>query len=419
MDETFTTQSRSTSTLAIPRLSRRAGFWAVAFAFLAVTAFSTAPSSLYGLYEQSEHLSSLTITAVYAVYAVGVVVSLLLVGHVSDWYGRRVVMLPAIALVILAAIVFLAWRSLAGLFVARILTGLGLGAAVATATAFVTDLDSGQSGAATRRAGIVATIANIGGLACGPLITGLLARYEPHGLTLPFEFYLVALVLGLLAVVFSPEGHPPDLPRPRYRPQHLALPANGRRQFVAATAGAFLCFAVFGLFAGLAGRFLAGPLHHPSPALCGLAIFLTFGAGVLVQITTTSWRAHRLIAAGIVPAIVGLGVLVLSAWTSPPSLALFLASGIIAGAGGGAIFRGSLTLVIANSDTDDRAAALATFFVAGYAGLSVPVIGLGIALQHLSPRVTLLTFGLAVGLGMLAASPALVRAPDTNPDPLR
>jgi len=40
-----------------------------------VAAFSTAPSSLYGLYEQREHLSSLMITFVYAIYAVGVVVA--------------------------------------------------------------------------------------------------------------------------------------------------------------------------------------------------------------------------------------------------------------------------------------------------------------------------------------------------------
>jgi hypothetical protein len=32
----------------VPRLSRRAGFWAVAFSFLVLTAFATAPSALYG-----------------------------------------------------------------------------------------------------------------------------------------------------------------------------------------------------------------------------------------------------------------------------------------------------------------------------------------------------------------------------------
>jgi hypothetical protein len=60
-------------TRPLPRLSRRAGFWAVAFAFLALTAFATAPSALYGFYAASEHLSPITLTFVYAVYAVGVV----------------------------------------------------------------------------------------------------------------------------------------------------------------------------------------------------------------------------------------------------------------------------------------------------------------------------------------------------------
>ena len=107
----------------LPWLSRRTGFWAIAFSFLAVAAFSTAPSSLYGLYEQQEHLSSLTITIVYAVYALGIVVSLLLAGHVSDWYGRRAVLLPALAVAVVAAVIFLTWRSLAGIIVARVLTG--------------------------------------------------------------------------------------------------------------------------------------------------------------------------------------------------------------------------------------------------------------------------------------------------------
>jgi len=46
-----------------------AGFWAVAFAFMVAAAFSIAPSSLYGLFAQDGHLSSLTLTLVYAVYA--------------------------------------------------------------------------------------------------------------------------------------------------------------------------------------------------------------------------------------------------------------------------------------------------------------------------------------------------------------
>jgi MFS family permease len=178
------------------------------------------------------------------------------------------------------------------------------------------------------------------------------------------------------------------------------------------------------LLAGLTGTFLAGPLHQPSPALTGLAIFLTFGSGVLVQTTTTSWPAPRLVAAGIAPIIIGLCVLVASGWTSPPSLALFLTGAAVAGAGIGAIIRGSLTVVITTAGPDDRAGALATFFIAGYAGVSLPVVGVGLALQHLSPRVTLLIFAVAVTVVILAAAPILVRpaagatqrpGPDSDP----
>jgi MFS family permease len=96
----------------------------VAASVLCVSAFSTAPSSLYGLYAERDHLSSFMITIVYAVYAVGIVVSLLLVGHISDWYGRRVVFLPALVLAAMAAGIFVFWNSLPGLLLGRVLTGV-------------------------------------------------------------------------------------------------------------------------------------------------------------------------------------------------------------------------------------------------------------------------------------------------------
>ena len=77
--------------------------------------------------------------------------------------------------------------------------------------------------------------------------------------------------------------------------------------------------------------------------------------------------------------------------------------------------------MITTAGPDDRAGALATFFTAGYAGVSLPVVGAGLALQHLSPRVTLLIFALAVAIVILAVTPILVRpaagpAPRLGPD---
>ena len=165
-----------------------------------------------------------------------------------------------------------------------------------------------------------------------------------------------------------------------------------------------------GLFVALAGTFLAELVHDSSPDLIGLTVFLTFGAGAVTQLLTSAWPPHRLFRLGIGPILAGLTLLVISAWTSPPSLTLFLVSGVVAGIGVGAVFRASLATVISISNADDRAGAVATVYTAGYGGVSIPVIGVALVLEHVSPRVTLLIFGIATAVGIVVAAPALVRA---------
>ena len=101
-------------------------------------AFSTVPSPLYGLYQARDHFSLFMVTVVHAVYAIGVIGALLLAGHLSDWYGRRHLLLPAIV----SAIVFLASKSLSGLLVARLINGISIGIVPTTATAYLAELDA-------------------------------------------------------------------------------------------------------------------------------------------------------------------------------------------------------------------------------------------------------------------------------------
>ena len=89
------------------------GFWVVAFVFTTAMAFTTVPTPLWSLYAQ-DGLSSLTVTIVFAVYALAVALSLLLVGHLSYWHGRRRVLLPALTLEILAGPFLAAYLGLAG-----------------------------------------------------------------------------------------------------------------------------------------------------------------------------------------------------------------------------------------------------------------------------------------------------------------
>src|SRR6201987_4776252 len=118
----------------------RRGFWAVAFAFLAVMALATVPSPLYGLYRARDHFSLFMITVAFAVYAVGVIAALLLAGHLSDLYGRGRLLLPAVGVAIASAVVFLVSKSLAGLLIARLLNGFAIGIVASTATAWLAEL---------------------------------------------------------------------------------------------------------------------------------------------------------------------------------------------------------------------------------------------------------------------------------------
>jgi MFS family permease len=394
---------------AATRRRHNAGFWIVALAFLVVMAFSTVPSPLYGLYQARDGFSSFILTIIYAAYAVGVIAALLLAGHVSDWHGRRRVLLPAIATSIVSAIVFLLWRDLPGLLIARVVNGLSVGVVVATATAYLAELDAaGRPGASARRAQLMATGVNVGGLGLGPLVAGLLAQWVGAPLTVPYVVFLVALSVALVGVATAPETRERANPLPAYRIQRVSVPAEARGAFAAAAAAAFLAFGALGLFTGLAATFLAGTLHETSHALAGLTVFAMFGAGVVAQTASATWEPRRTLVAGIALMLSGMALVVLAAWLSHPSLAVFIAGGAVMGAGAGAVFKGSVATVIAISPAETRAEALAGLFLAGYVGLSVPVVGAGVALQFTSARNTLLGFAVLEGLAMLAAAPRLL-----------
>ncbi|MEN3282015.1 MAG: hypothetical protein V7607_3155 [Solirubrobacteraceae bacterium] len=113
--------------------------------------------------------------------------------------------------------------------------------------------------------------------------------------------------------------------------------------------------------------------------------------------------------------LAGLVATVLAAWLTTPSLALFIVGGSLTGAGGGALFKGAVGSVIEISPAATRAEALAALFLAGYIGLSVPVVGAGIALQYVSARTTLLGFGALVGAAILATAPRLLRSDHARP----
>lgn len=394
----------------------RQGFWVVAFAFLAVMALGTVPSPLYGLYRERDHFSLFMVTVAFAVYAVGVIVALLLAGHVSDLYGRRRLLLPAVGISIVSAIVFLVWKSLAGLLVARFINGISIGVVASTATAYLAELHAlGRPGASARKAQLTASAVNVGGLAVGALVAGFLAQWVAYPLTVPYLVFLAALLVGAVGVALIPETRQASRPLPRYRPQTLSIPPAERGRYFAAALSTFVAFAANGLFAGLAGLFLAVTLHHPSLGLAGAVVAAMFGAAVAAQFLTVGWSVMRDLQAGMGALVIGIGLAVLAVWLPSPSLPLFIAGGVVIGAGSGAIFKGAVGTVMSISPPERIAESLTGVFLAAYVGISLPVVGAGITLaRHVTPKVTILGFASAVTVGIAAAAIKLLTPATTR-----
>jgi hypothetical protein len=387
-----------------------AGFWAVAFAFLIVMAFSTLPSPLYGLYRTRDDLSPFTITVVYAIFAAGTITALRSVPLIAARIGRRGVMLSAVTIMIVAAGLLAAWKALPGLLIGRLITGLSVGLAAGTAITYLIELrlrdDPSASPIAARNIG---TAVNVGALGIGPLVAGFLAQWVSHPLTVP---YLLVVALGLIAfigVAAAPEtGTRNPAPATQSRPSRSS---DSIRILVPAAATTLAAFSANGLFAGLSGLFLTVTLHHPSHALSGATLFLVFSAGVAAQLATTRLSASHVLVLGTASMLVGLVLLVTAVRLSTPSLALFLISGALIGAGAGAVFKGTTGLVLAATPPEGRLAITSDLLIALFVGLSIPVIGAGIALDRgASAPDTVLGFAIVVGVGITGAGALLGRA---------
>jgi MFS family permease len=394
------------------------GFWAVAYAFMVVLAYCAVPTPLYAIYAQRDGFSSFTVTVIFAAYAVGVVVSLFTVGHISDWHGRRRLVVPALLISIVSAVIFLTWRAVPGLIVARVISGLGVGAMTATATAWLSELHAAhRPQASVRRAQVVATAANLGGIGLGPLISGALAQWMGAPLTVPYLVSLGALLVALALVLASPETRERPVPMPAYRPQRVSVPPHALGRYAAAAVGAGIAFSAFGLFTSLAPAFLAGTLHRTSHALAGVTAFAVFASAVVAQTAIAGWPTRRAVGAGVAGMLAGMAVVVIAVWMPSPSLALFLLGGVLTGAGAGSLFKGVVSTVAETAVPARRAEALAGMFLAGYIGLSVPVLGLGVLTQYLTPRTSLLIFAAALAVTMLAATPKLMSRREARSSP--
>jgi MFS family permease len=245
-------------------LHRGVAFWLVAAATAMVPAASSAPSPLYAVYQVEFKFSALTLTLIFAVYVFALMASLLTVGRLSDFVGRRVVLAGSLVVDAGAMALFLGANGVGGLLLARIVQGFATGAAIGVLGAYLLDL---QPSDGSRLGSLLNSVAPTFGLGIGATATGLLVQYAVQPTRLIFAILTALFVALALATMVLPEtvqrmpGAVAAL-----RPQ-AAVPIRARRAFGSAVPTMVATWALGGLFRSAVrcwSRYLSRPITRSS-----------------------------------------------------------------------------------------------------------------------------------------------------------
>lgn len=353
--------------------------------------------------EGVEHRHTIA-TLVFAAYVVGLLPTLLFMGGLSDRVGRKIAMLLGLSCSGAATAIMLVQPSLPTLFVARVLQGIGVGVAVAAASAFLAErLAGARKGPGVERHGpvVLVAVSTSLGFGGGALFTGSILLFSS---TLrPWSQWVFVIATAACLVAVS------TLPREPLGANRLVRLPHYSRETVPAAVSIALAWAVTGVVIGL----VPGKLGRELAPWAGHALFVVNAAGVAVQPLARRSSSSRALATGFVLLPVGYACLVTGA-TLGLLPVLVVGSALAGAACYGFTYVGGLALVNEHTTLAERARGISGYFLAAYVGFGLPTVGLGVLADRSGLQVALVGFGavLTAACGvMLAATVKHAAAP--------
>ncbi|MBT2212014.1 MFS transporter [Actinomadura sp. NEAU-AAG7] len=377
-----------------------AWIWLAAWPVTAVFVLSNAATPLYVLWQRDLGFSRGTLTVIFASYIAGLLGSLLVSGVASDRLGRRRVLVPALGLALAACAIFAVAPGVPALIIARLFSGIAVGAVVSAGMAAVTDVAGPER---TPLAALLASCAMVLGAGLGPLLAGVLSETVPGPTVTVFLVEAVLLATAVLTVLRMPLPRPPApgsgswvrLPR---------VPAANRRHLILGIAVFAPGITATSFVLSLGPSLLSGLLDTTNRIVAGAMAFAMFLTSTAVQFAVRSLRRRTILLTGAGATLAAMGALVAAVHTG--SVAVLVAAALLAGAGQGMGQLGGLSLLNSNVPAERLAEANAALNVGGY----LPAGLLPVSTGYLSEAVGLTrgatTFGTV--LAALAVAGALV-----------
>ena len=387
------------------------GRWPLAAAAVvtAVFALSNAPTPLYLHWQAELGFGAHTLTTIFALYIAGLLLTLPVAGRLADRLGRAPVLVPGVALAIVASLLLLTAQSVLALALARVLTGVAVGVVVSAGMAAVVDL----GGAGRRaRASLAASIAMVLGAGLGPLLAGAVAQLTDAPVVPVFALTTALLTAALALSLLLPLER---APRPAAAAGRAALfappraPRANRRQLVLGVAAFAPGISATSFVLALGPSLLARLLGGTSPLLAGGTACAMFLAATASQLAARGLAVRTLLLASC--AATTLAMAALTGAACGAVVPLLVAAALLAGAGQGLGQLGGLTLIATHVPADRRSEANAALSSGGYLPAGALVVATGFLVDALGLVTATVLFGAALGATAVAAAAVIAREP--------
>jgi MFS family permease len=344
-----------------------------------IAASSSAVTPLYRLYQASMHLTPFWITIVFASYVASLLAALLTVGGLSDYIGRRPVILAALLLNAAAMLLFAEAHDVGQLILARAVQGLSVGVGTTALGAAILDTDRA-------RGPLLNSVTAFLGLTAGSLGATALITFAPDPLHMVYDVLLGLTALMVVLLWLMPESTTRKAGALASLRPHVGVPPQSRSILVKLTPANVAAWSLGGFYLSLMPTVVATAMGVASPWVGGVVVSSLMLTAAVAVATFRQWPARRLILMG--TSTLSLGVAVSMFGIQQQQVAALLAGTVIAGAGFGSTFSGTLRALLPSAGAHERAGLLSAFYLQSYlafslpavaAGLSVPLIGLSTA----------------------------------------
>ena len=343
---------------------------ASSLSLIMIYAASSSPISYYSLYLSIQSISKATLSYSVASFFIGTMLAVLVLGRISDYYGRKRISVLSLIISIIGCALFYFIDGSFIFLMGRFIQGLACGLAITNISSYIVDVSINKTSASK-----ITSTGSMFGLSLGTLSSGIFAEICLNDISEIFLILIIILILCIILISISEEPiQTRKLTVNAVKPS-FKIPDNIKRLFIP-TAPVFIAsWALCGFYQGFSSS-IAFEIFNIDSTLITAIFFASitvsqiFGSELIDNLGNTKSQKSGMIAFSI--------ILVMTVASLKLKLLIpFIILTLFGGACIGLSFTSSVDSIISKVSQKDYGNAFSAIYFISYAGIGVINITVG------------------------------------------